>query len=92
MLKPTLKPFTAAALLMLLTGCATKPARLALDPKKATAEKQIARICPRPISPENMLRIADELEAAIKAGVPPDLTATELERLNDGAKACRGAK
>lgn len=91
MLKPKLKLLAGAVLLMSLAACATKPAPLVLLPERPKAEKQIARVCPRPISDKDKLTIADEIDAAIAKGAPPNKTATELERLNDAAKVCRGA-
>ena len=90
MLKSKSMPLIAAALLMSLAGCATKPALPVLPQEKPKAEKQLARICPTPIAADKKLIIADELDAAIAKGAPPNVTAAELERLNDGAKTCRG--
>jgi hypothetical protein len=56
------------------------------------ALEPVEKVCPSPTKAEMLPAIARELDAAIKAGVPPNTLSTEWERLDEGARACRGAK
>lgn len=87
----------AAVLAMSLQGCAsdlaTKPVVRATAAQAADAKAQrrtaMAPICPTPTSDGKARQIAGYLESA-----PPaaglDVLATEWERLDDGARICRG--
>jgi hypothetical protein len=62
----------------------------AAEVKRQTSSFSLA--CPTPTSDGNRRKLAGELEATIVAGVPPATLATEWERLDAGARACRGQK
>jgi len=96
MLKPRSTPLVGAVLLMSLAGCATMPAGPVATARPAPAPEiraALATMCPTPsrLSPAEMEAIADALDHAPQShGL--DLLATEWERLNAGAKACRGER
>jgi hypothetical protein len=68
-------------LLMLPAACVSVPNVTVSDTARA--------ICPSPISPARALRIADALDQ-LPPGDDLDVIAAELERLDDGARICRG--
>lgn len=83
----------AAVLAMFLAGCGPEQVKTAvLTGNREAIRAQIARACPSPTTPERLNRIVDELRAANAAGVPPNTLATEWERLDEGARACRRTK
>lgn len=61
---------------------------MAFDPP-VRQPPSFAAACPVPTDKGGRDKIAAELMATIEKAVPPDTLATEWERLNDGAKACR---
>jgi hypothetical protein len=78
-------------LLMLLAGCASS-SRIqgpAIKGENSLVSAQLARICPTPTPVEKKTRILKEIEDSIAAGVSPDTLATEWERLDKGATACK---
>lgn len=81
----------AAGLLTFLTACDPDSSRLAIR-EAAQARTAIAPACPTPTDRGKQTAIADEISGAIKAGVPIDTLATEWERLDGGARKCRGAR
>lgn len=56
---------------------------------EAAVVAALNRVCPTPTPGSVKSKIADELEAAINQGVPPDVLAAEWERLDEGASRCR---
>lgn len=82
-------PLIAAALAACLSGCESQ----VVKPVVAVPRPAVTRaICPVPTPKERLPRIAAEIEAAIRAGVPPDALATEWERLHNASQICRGQK
>lgn len=79
-----------AALPMFLSACESPPreAGLAFDTPRQE-QRSFAPACPVPSDKAANAQIEGELVRTIAAGVPPDTLATEWERLNDAAKACR---
>jgi hypothetical protein len=71
----------AALLLTWLAGCATGQSVTVSDTARA--------ICPTPLTTTQALRIADALDA-LPPGDDLDFLATQLERLDDAARLCRG--
>jgi hypothetical protein len=71
----------AALLLTLVAGCVSVPSATVSDTARA--------ICPTPLTASQALRIADALDN-LPPGADLDALATELERLNDAARICRG--
>lgn len=67
------------------------PASAAPASRKVEIRERIVRICPTPTDAAKREKIIAELQATIKAGVPPNTLATEWERGDDYARKCRGA-
>jgi hypothetical protein len=59
---------------------------------RAETRTSFASACPTPSSQAALRGIQRELIAALDAKVPPDTLASEWERLDAAARACRGAK
>lgn len=85
-------------LLLLLAGCATRPAPLAAalaggPDRRAAINAQLAARCPTPgaLTPRELAALAGMLDAA---GTPPAVVrlAGEYDRLDDEARLCRGTK
>jgi len=77
--KPITMLATVATLAMSLQGCVTAP----------TVSETRAAVCPRPMTSAELTRAADALDA-LPRGADLDFIAAQLERLNDGARICRG--
>jgi TusA-related sulfurtransferase len=71
----------AALLLTWLAGCVSVPSVTVSDTARA--------ICPTPLTASQALRIADALDR-LPPGDDLDVIATQLERLDDAARICRG--
>lgn len=86
---------TGVALLASLAGCVgasvTAPA-LTGNPQAIAAK--LARACPTPTPAMKLNAIADELAALAARGdiAAVDVLASEWERLDEGARTCRGTK
>lgn len=78
-----------ALLAMSLAGCVSASRSPVLDSRAGDIGRQIGRACPTPTDIERMKRIATYLETAPQGEGLDDL-ATEWERLDAGARACRG--
>lgn len=67
--------------------------RLALIGEAPQIRAGVARACPRPTAEKQKAAILAELESLDAAGMIArvDTLATEWERLDDGAKKCKGA-
>lgn len=83
-----------AALLVCLPGCA-KPVTVrqpVLVGSSLIIQSSLARVCPKPTTNTNQAKILVELEALDSSGelAKVDTLATEWDRLNEGARACRG--
>jgi hypothetical protein len=72
---------SAALLLISLSACVTGRGTISVDEARG--------LCPTPLTASQALRIADALDN-LPPGSDLDALATELERLNDGARICRG--
>lgn len=59
---------------------------------RAEIRQELSPLCPYPTDRGKLVKIAAELDAAIKAGTPPNTLATEYERLDAAARGCRGVK
>jgi hypothetical protein len=81
MIKPAMTLSIAALLLTWLAGCVSVP--------NVTVSEVSRAICPTPLTASQALRIADALDR-LPPGDDLDVIATQLERLNDGARICRG--
>lgn len=83
----------AAALLASLPGCASRSAAPGVHSTALTVGaaplRSFAAACPTPTPDARKIIIADELEAAIPTGRPPNVLAEEWERLDEGARICR---
>ncbi|WP_026784292.1 hypothetical protein [Pleomorphomonas koreensis] len=87
-----IKPI-AAALLACLPACAELATeRPALTGEASQIREGLARACPRPTTEKQKAAILAELESLDAAGMIArvDMLATEWERLDAGARACRG--
>jgi hypothetical protein len=85
----------AAVLLMCLSACASPPREAGLWqelPRQVARQPSFAPACPVPTDKAGRDLIKGELVAAIAAGVPPNKLATDWERLDDAAQACRGKR
>jgi hypothetical protein len=83
----------APALAACSIGCAdTATVRLALTGEAAEIRAGLARACPRPTPEKQKAAILAELESLDASGMLTrvDTLATEWERLDAGARACRG--
>lgn len=83
----------AAALLACLPACAdTATERPALTGEAPQIRQGVARACPRSTAEKQKAAILAELEGLDAAGMIArvDTLATEWERLDAGARACRG--
>jgi hypothetical protein len=74
---------SAALLLMLLQGCVSRQGTISVDEARG--------LCPTPLTAPQALRIADALDN-LPPGSDLDALAIQLERLNDGARLCRGLR
>jgi hypothetical protein len=74
-------PLIAALLLMSVAGCVSVPSVAVSDTARA--------ICPTPLTASQALRIADALDN-LPPGDDLDAIAEQLERLDDGARICKG--
>lgn len=80
---------------MCLSACATAPAPSGTNwadvarQVKAETRTSFAPACPTPSSQAALRQIQGELVAALAAKAPPDTLATEWERLDAAARACR---
>lgn len=85
-------PWTVAALLVCLPACITTVQRPGLTGNTDQIKTAVSRACPRPSSPAKIAAITAELESLDAGGMVGrvDTLATEWERLNDGARACKG--
>jgi hypothetical protein len=70
-----------ALLLTWLAGCVTG--------RETTTLHDARAICPTPLTASQALRIADALDR-LPPGDDLDVIATQLERLDDAARICRG--
>ena len=70
---------TVAMLATLLTGCVTAP----------NVSETRAAVCPRPMTSAELTRAADALDR-LPRGADLNFIAAQLERLDDGARICRG--
>ena len=79
------KPITmlaiAGLLTLFVTGCVSVQA--------PTVSETRAAVCPRPMTGAELTRAADALDA-LPRGRDLDFLAGQLERLDDGARICRG--
>ena len=76
------KPMTLATVAMLtmwLSACVTAP----------NVSETRAAVCPRPMSASELTRAADAIDA-LPRGADLNFIAAQLERLDDGARICRG--
>lgn len=88
-MKPTL--LLAAVLMTSLAACASvSSSRPAIDAGKIAG--QLSRMCPTPTPDAKLNPILNEIDAAGAAGHPPNVLATEWERLDEAARKCREAK
>jgi hypothetical protein len=71
----------AALLLTLPVACVSVPSATVSDTARA--------ICPTPLTATQALRIADALDN-LPPGSDLDALAIQIERLDDGARLCRG--
>jgi hypothetical protein len=71
----------AALLLTWLAGCVSVPSATVSDTARA--------ICPTPLTASQALRIADALDN-LPPGSDLDALATQIERLDAGARICKG--
>lgn len=75
---------------MFLIGCDPDSRRLAI--REATVARSVlAPACPTPTDRARLMKIEVEIVGAIKAGASIDALAAEWERLDEGARKCRGA-
>lgn len=83
-------------LVMVLAGCATVSAPLSTTPALVGTEVQIRtvvrRVCAEPTDADRRRQILAELDGLDAAGMLDrvDVLATEYERLDSAARACRG--
>ncbi len=96
MRRPRSTPLLAAALLAFLSACASRDeirAGVYSTAREMGARpldvRSFAPACPTPTPDAKKLTIADELEAALPTGRPPNTLAEEWERLDEAARACR---
>ena len=98
MSKPASTPSLAAALFLSLSACvstqgAPVPVASPVPARQAEIQRRLAPLCPTPsnLSADQKVAVADALEHSPQsAGL--DLLASEWERLDAGARACRGAR
>ena len=81
MLKSRMTLPIAALLLTLPAACVSFPSVTVSDTARA--------ICPTPLTAVQSLRVADALDR-LPPGDDLDVIAAQLERLDDGARLCRG--
>lgn len=96
MLRPRSTPLIAAVLLTSLAGCASGSLVDATRPvsrgeAKEKRQAALAPACPTPTPDSKAAKIATYIERA-KPDPNLDVFATEWERLDDGARACRTGK
>jgi outer membrane murein-binding lipoprotein Lpp len=72
---------SAALLLTLLAGCVSRQGTISVDEARG--------LCPTPLTASQALRIADALDN-LSPGSDLDALATQIERLDAGARICRG--
>jgi hypothetical protein len=58
-------------------------------PVGADIAAELSRVCPTPTSSDRLDRIAAELAKALRDGAALNTLATEWERLDEAARACR---
>ena len=71
----------AGLLMMSLTGCVSVQAPNVSEAREA--------VCPRPMTGAELTRAADALDRLPRGG-DLDFLAGQIERLDDGARICRG--
>lgn len=76
-----------------LASCAGAPSpRSGAILIEGAGETVFREACPHPLTNSQRIEAADEIEAAVGAGVKLQMTARNLNRLDGEAKACRMAK
>lgn len=83
MRKPITRAASVALLAMSLAGCVTAQGT-------TTVPEARAALCPQPLTRDELLRAADALDH-LPAGEDLDALAGYLDRLDEGARICRGA-
>lgn len=85
-------PLIAAGFAVCLSACVTEPAP-GVDWRAVSQgvarQTSFSAACPTPTGRARLVKIKTELEATIAANAPPDTLASEWERLDAGARACR---